>query len=252
MSRINWSVKINPVKAIERGFEFNAEELLNQGMENMLDLIFVYNNRYPPHPKWRLAMIENLQYCPENIKSKIAECMKIEDISKDDIMRRRGKILEIVTDIEQRLDKEGVFREDEDYSDYEYIYWTPQKQLKEHTIYDDIVSMFPSFSQEDKRILKGLLCEYFIQDLDEIYEIPRDKLGKRYKDIIDKIIYLDPQTKKMIADFAKACKSNDIEGIEIALQGLKKRQIEIIPKNDGKFDIKKMDDTRKKDDGLNK
>lgn len=252
LSRINWSVKINPIKAVKRGFELNAEELLNQGMENMLDLLFVYNHRYPPHPKWKLAMIENLQYCPENIKAKIAECMKIEEISKEDIMRRRSAILEIVTDIEQRLDREGLFREDEEYSDYEYIYWSPQKQLKKQTIYDDISSMFPNLSQQDKKIFKGLLCEYFVQNLDEIYEIPRDALEKKYKDIIDKIIYQDPQTKKLIADFVRAYKTNNKEGIEIALKALRKRKIEIITKDDGKFDIKKIDTISKKNDELYK
>lgn len=135
---------------------------------------------------------------------------------------------------------------------FDNIYWSPQKQLKKQTIYDDISSMFPNLSQQDKKIFKGLLCEYFVQNLDEIYEIPRDALEKKYKDIIDKIIYQDPQTKKLIADFVRAYKTNNKEGIEIALKALRKRQIEIIAKDDGKFDIKKIDTISKKNDELYK
>lgn len=249
LSRINWNVKINPIKAIERGFVFNVEELLNQGMENMLDLIFVYNNKYPPHQKWKLAMIEYLQYCPENIKAKIAECMKIEDISAKDIMRRREAILEIVAEIEQKLSQEGIFKDKEDYSDYEYIHWKPQKQLKENTVYDTIIDMFPGFSQEEKRILKGLLCEFFVQNLQDLYNIPINKLGNRYRDILNKVIYQDPQTKRLIADFVKAQKENDTIATEEVLKQLAKRQIMIVPKSDGRFDIKRVS-TKEKEENI--
>lgn len=242
LSRINWNVKVNPIKAIERGFEFNGEELLNQGLENMLDLIFVYNNKYPPHPKWRLAMIESLQYCPEDIRQRIAECMRIEEISKSDIMRRRSAILEIVAELEQRLSQEEVFSQEVDYSDYEYIHWKPQKQLKETTTYDNIVAMFPNFSSEDKKVLKGLLCEYFIRDLEEIYTIPRDKLPTKYMKILDKVIYYDPRSKELIANFVRAQREDNREDIEEALRHLERRKIRIIPKADGTFDINRIED----------
>ncbi len=250
LSRINWSVKINPIRAIERGFEFNAEELLNQGMENMLDLVFVYNNRYPPHPKWRLAMIESLPYCPKEIKSKIGECMKIAEISEKDIRRRRGQILEIVLDIENRLKEEGIFREDEDYSDYEYIHWKPQKQLKETTIYDNMIEMFPKLSLEDKRVFKGLLCEFFIKNIEEIYEIPKSQLGEKYRKIIEKIVYQDPQSKKLIGDFVKGNIEKDMELVKMAEIALKRRKVQIIRNSDGKFIVNKMDERDEKEEDL--
>lgn len=92
LSRINWNVKINPLRAIERGLILNGEELLNQGIENMMDLLFVYNGKYPPHVKWKAAMIENLEYYPDDIIRKIKECYMIENISNEDIIKRREKI----------------------------------------------------------------------------------------------------------------------------------------------------------------
>ena len=76
LSRINWSVKINPLKVIERGYIYNGEELLNQGLENLLDLLFVYNNKYPPHAKWKIAMLKYLNYCPCILKKNLKNALE--------------------------------------------------------------------------------------------------------------------------------------------------------------------------------
>ena len=149
LSRINWNVKINPLRAIERGLLINGEELLNQGIENMLDLLFVYNGKYPPHAKWKVAMIENLEYYPENIMGRIEECFKVEEISEQDILKRRNSILSVVKEIEERIDKERIFEKNEDYSEFEYKHWNPKKQLKEETKYDEIISKIPNLPSNE-------------------------------------------------------------------------------------------------------
>lgn len=249
-SRIHWNVKINPTRAIERGFELNAEELLNQGVENMLELIFVYNDRYPPHPKWRLAMIENLPICPKDIKKRVVECMKIKDISKDDVMRRRKQILEIVAEIERKLKEENIFISDENYSDYEYFHWKPQKQLKETTIYDLIVSDFPQLSLDEREVFKGLLCEFFIHDIRDLYEIPRENLSSKYQGIIDKIIYYDPKTKELMGDFIRFRAKNDPVELKKVEKALQKRKIKFIENYDGNLSICKLEEKRQNDELL--
>ena len=188
LSRINWNVKINPLKVIERGYIFNGEELLNQGLENILDLLFVYNNKYPPHAKWKITMLKGLEYCPENIENKLKECFKIEDISEQDILRRRKNILMLVKDIEQKLANEGIFKIDEDYSDYEYRNWNPKKQLKKVTPYDEITDKFQNLTSEERKILKGMLCEYFITNLDDLNNINVQRLNPIYQRVIKKCL----------------------------------------------------------------
>lgn len=241
LSRINWNVKINPLRAIERGLILNGEELLNQGIENMTDLLFVYNGKYPPHAKWKAAMIENLEYYPEDITEKIKECYKLESISKEDIIRRRESILSIVKDIEERINQEKIFEAEEDYSEYEYRNWKPKKQLKEKTKYDRVLDDMQGFSKEDKKILKGLMCEYLLTDLESIYDIPREELSSKYVELLDKVTYYDPKTRACIKEFASAKKDNDVEKMEMCIKQLRKRGIDIISDNDGKVDIKKVE-----------
>lgn len=77
-------------------------------------------------------------------------------------------------------------------------------------------------------------------------------LSEKYKDIINKVTYRDPQTRKLIENFAIAYKKNDLGAIEISLEALRKRKIEIIPRAGNKFDIKKMKDTGKDSEGQEK
>ncbi len=250
LSRINWNVKINPLRAIERGLILNGEELLNQGIENMMDLLFVYNGKYPPHAKWKAAMIENLEYYPKDIIEKIKECYMIRDISKEDIMRRRESILSIVKDIEERINQEKIFEIDEDYSEYEYRNWKPKKQLKERTKYDTILDDLQFFSKEDKKTLKGLMCEYFLTDLESIYDVPREKLGSSYVGLLDKVTYYDPKTRSFIKELANAKKDNDVKKMEICIQQLRRRGINVILGKDGNVDIKKVECSKEKNGEL--
>ena len=247
LSRINWNVRINPLRAIERGLLINGEELLNQGLENMLDLLFVYNSKYPPHAKWKVSMIESLDYYPKDIMTRIEECFKIEEISEQDILNRRTNILEIVKEIEERVKKDGIFEKDEDYSEFEYKHWTPKKQLKEETKYDEIISKVPNLPSRDKKVLMGLLCEFFLNDLEEIYDIPKENLCETYKKVLEKVIYYDPKTKQLISDYVKAKKNNDYNNMKNIIRQLKRRQIELVFDKKGNVDIKKIKYSKYKD-----
>ena len=83
--------------------------------------------------------------------------------------------------------KELKIIDDEDYSEYEYRNWTPKKQLNSITLYDRIIENFQGITLNDKKILKGMLCEYFITDANEIHNIPKENINKTYKELLEKI-----------------------------------------------------------------
>ena len=88
---------------------------------------------------------------------------------------------------ENKIKEENVFELDEDYSEYEYRNWTPKKQLNSITLYDRIIENFQGITLNDKKILKGMLCEYFITDANEIHNIPKENINKTYKELLEKI-----------------------------------------------------------------
>ena len=113
-----------------------------------------------------------------------------------------------------------------------------------------MIDMFPKLSLEDKRVFKGLLCEFFIKNIEEIYEIPKSQLGEKYRKIIEKIVYQDPQSKKLIGDFVKGNIEKDMELVKMAEIALKRRKVQIIRNSDGKFIINKMDERDEKKEDL--
>ena len=71
LSRIYWMVEINPLNAVKRGLIYNAEDLLNQGLNYVTDLLFVYDRKFPPAAKWKLSLLNTLEFCPNNIEERI-------------------------------------------------------------------------------------------------------------------------------------------------------------------------------------
>lgn len=189
LSRIYWNVIVNPTNAIKRGFLYNGEDLLNQGLSCVLDLLFVYNKMIPPAAKWKVSMLNKLKYLPKDIEKRVEECFVIKEVSEADIMRRRTALLSISKEIEEKIYEEGVFDREDDYCEYEYKYWTAQqKQLKIETPYDNITNQFSTLSYNERKILRGLLCEYFIMDNEDIYKIPQDCLNETQRKLLQKII----------------------------------------------------------------
>lgn len=93
----------------------------------------------------------------------------------------------LTEEVENKIKEENVFELDEDYSEYEYRNWTPKKQLNSITLYDRIIENFQGITLNDKKILKGMLCEYFITDANEIHNIPKENINKTYKELLEKI-----------------------------------------------------------------
>lgn len=189
LSRIYWNVTVNPINAIKRGLIYNGEDLLNQGLSCVLDLIFVYNKKFPPAAKWKVSMLKKLDYLPYNIEKRIEESFIVREISEQDIMRRRKEILSLAKELEEKIFDEGIIKRDEDYCEYEYKYWTAQqKQLKSETVYDKVMTQFKNISLEDKKVLRGLLCEYFIMAKEDLNKIPMEELNETQKKLLEKLI----------------------------------------------------------------
>jgi len=191
-ARIDWNVIKNPLREMERGYIFDGHTLLNQGMENLIELAYTYNGRYKPHPKWAIAMTDTLPQLPENFTDRFLEAMKVEEISAKDIYRRRKAILELVQEIEQEVKKENIFEPDvdyDDYFDYESANWPNDRQIKTHTKSDEILqhSKFNKLTRDEKRVLRGLISEYFITDITQIDGVLHQTEQDSYKNIVKKI-----------------------------------------------------------------
>lgn len=189
LSRIYWMVEVNPLNAVKRGLIYNGEDLLNQGLNYVTDLLFVYDKKFPPAAKWKISLLGNLDFCPKDIEKRIENCFIVNEISEEDVLRRRKEMLSITKEIENKVFEEGLFNSAEEYIEYEYKNWNvQQKQLKDETQYDIIASKFTNISSEERKILKGILCEYLVTKIEDLNKIPIEELNVTQKKLLKKII----------------------------------------------------------------
>lgn len=190
LARIDWNIIENPLREMERGFMQDGHILLNQGVENLIDLIYTYNGKYKPHSKWAMAMTDLLQDVPNNFKERLSEAIKIEEVTAKDLYRRRKVLLELVGEIEKKIRNEELFDKDIDYEGYFYYesaHWPNDRQIKVKTKADEILedARFTNLSKLEKKVLRGLISEYFITDIKQIQNIKTDY--DLYNKIIQKI-----------------------------------------------------------------
>lgn len=189
LSRIYWMVDVNSLNAVKRGLIYNGEDLLNQGLNYLTDLLFVFDKKYPPAAKWKISLLGNLDFYSDKLLNRIKKCFLIQEISEEDVLRRRNEMLLLYKEIESKVFKEGVFHSVDDYLEYEYKNWNKQqKQLKEETIYDINVSKFKNISESEKKIAKGILCENLITNVEDLSKLLSDRLNETQKRILTKIL----------------------------------------------------------------
>jgi hypothetical protein len=98
---------INPQKQRKRGHILLSHSILNDAIELLVDTLFIINNEFIPHYKWKFNIVQGLQYLPENFVFNLQECMKLIEFDEADVNRRFATINSIASElmlvIESRL-----------------------------------------------------------------------------------------------------------------------------------------------------
>ncbi len=88
LGQLSWYVSLNPIRQLDRGLPHHAHDLLNHGVDLIVEAIYLVNHRLCPHRKWRLQEAFHLPRIPESFKSRILEGMLIRHMSAEDVHRR--------------------------------------------------------------------------------------------------------------------------------------------------------------------
>lgn len=190
LSQYLWLVNINPLRQIERGYKFNAMDLLNTGVDLFIEGLYLYNRRYRPHPKWRMEVVRDLEWVPENFETLITNSFLIECMTSKAIKKRRDALSNLFAQLEKKILKENIFNS---YSAYEFAcrYAYEDRQI---SINDKLQRIFKS-NQIDKFnlsfneciLLHGLLNEYMISSYDTLLQIDSSGLPTEYTNLLEKI-----------------------------------------------------------------
>lgn len=150
----SWYIDINPLIQIERGYHLNAHQLLNKGLDNFIECLYLYNKKYRPHDKWLLEIAQDLEWTPNDFKEKLYQCYLIFGIDKEDILRRKLIINEMWSELLEVLNKEGLAK---DPFYFTSIYIDPDRQALEYTIADKVSNKFENLEDNIINEIKSLI-----------------------------------------------------------------------------------------------
>lgn len=215
LGRVEWMVNKNPERSIERGLYSNAHDMLNMGCEHLIDSLFLYNNKYTPHAKWRFEMSKDLPWKPKNYDKLMLEALIGKDFSPEDINRRRSILLEMGSEIEANCMKINLFDGLTAY-DYENRHWETDRQLLSETFSDKTEKILrqKGFTLPEADLARGFMNENFVGSLKDLKNIEASNINSGYQNIYSKMINILEAEETMTKDtVAKPSPSEYLDAI---------------------------------------
>jgi hypothetical protein len=99
------SCLINPEKQLKRGEIGLTHQIINNGIENLIDLLFIINKKFIPHYKWKLKKSFDLKYKPNNFQKNIHDAMLVRSFTEMDVKRRIKIIKMISNELMRKVEK---------------------------------------------------------------------------------------------------------------------------------------------------
>lgn len=178
---------INPKRQLKRGYKMLAQHVLNNGIDVLIDTLFVINRKFIPHNKWKLEYSFKLEYLPKDYINRMSEAMRISSFNSEDI-ERRAKILEdMAKDIMMNIEEELNKSEQEIYNIACHKYLN--RQLLPHTFAAQMreyiaVNELPLSIKEIDRIT-GFINYFLINDIQELLKFSKNDCNANIEGLND-------------------------------------------------------------------
>jgi hypothetical protein len=88
LAQARWYGVINPIRQFDRGHGVVAHDLLNSGTDLLVEAMFLLNRRFPPHKKWRLALLPSLACTPTDLDERVAHVLRVEGYDRAGVTKR--------------------------------------------------------------------------------------------------------------------------------------------------------------------
>lgn len=152
IQQYKWRGQIHSVRACKRGFPEVAHNLLNECIDFLVEAVYIINERYLPHKKWRMAYIKEM----ENIKP-IHSLLKKAIIVKENSITDVNHRIRILNEVFKKI-YSLVLKKYPDFPKNPYeFYYRNFVQINPKTSIDSILNLINP-KEEDFEKIKGILC----------------------------------------------------------------------------------------------
>jgi len=165
VQQYKWRGQIHSIRACKRGFPEAGHDLLNECIDLLVESIYIINEKYLPHKKWRLNYLTEMDNAKEIIPV-IKKAMIIKKNHISDVNRR----IKILNGVFQKvylliLKKYPQFPK----NPYEF-YYKNFVQLNPVTPIDILLNQLDT-SKEDFEEVKGFLCYNLIDTREKLLKL---------------------------------------------------------------------------------
>jgi len=168
--QIEWHVLINPERQVVRGRTCCAHDLLNEGVELIVESLYLFNKRYRPHKKWRLEESFLLDWTPVHYRENILNGLLVKDYSCEDVERRVGALRNIIEPMFEKFRQEALIPSEPFYETS--VYFDPERQILISTFSDSVVRHLKMRHERfDEKEIKGFINEHLIESFSSLKSV---------------------------------------------------------------------------------
>ena len=172
-----WRAEHHCFNTFKRGLASSSHLLLNDGLNLLIEAIFILNMREKPHTKWVIEELDQLDFLPNKAIEKFDLATLIKDFTYEDIQRRFQILTEIKKDILNKINEEY-----KEFPNNTYMYWTKNlsgRQLENNCFAENLLSEVSSvLDDEEKDDLYNFICYHLISDKKMLSDALTDSLSK--------------------------------------------------------------------------
>ena len=174
ISQYHWRVQTHSISMLKREMYDSAHFIINNGINILVEGIYLLNNEYMPHKKWQLIKLRELHILPKSIKN-LEDAILVKEYSSKDILRRIKKLDRIFIDLKDLVSKKyNSFPKDS----YKFsIKYLDEKQIQKKSDTEKFALRFKNdLSEEEFKELNGFINLNLITNKEELIEkIKKDK-----------------------------------------------------------------------------
>jgi len=189
IQQYRWRGQIHSIRACERGFPEAGHDLINECLDLLVEAIYILNEKYLPHKKWRLIYLKEMDNA-KGINQLLKRAMIVKKNNVSDI-KRRIKILNKAFQKIYLL----VLKKYPRFPEYPYeFYYRNFVQLNPKTPIDVLLNKIQPSKKDFERI-KGVLCYNLIDTKEKLLKLLLyndnrlpilNKIKYKYKDELGK------------------------------------------------------------------
>lgn len=168
---------VNPRRQLRRGYVTLAHHTLNNGIDVLIDTLFVVNRKFIPHIKWKLERSINLGYVPKDYARKIEEAIRVPSITPEEFRRRAVNVESLAREIMKHIEQELKKTEMDIYSMACHKYLN--RRLSPSTFAGRVRRQAEQgtlgIDMEELRKVDGFINYFLIKDISELTKFLKNK-----------------------------------------------------------------------------